>query len=116
MPDHLHLLAGTPTDLDFVSFIQHFKQLSSFRFSRQLATIGRLWQSRFFDHALRVDEDLRAAARYILGNPVRAGIVTDAAHYPYSGSLVWQHVLWSSGSEDPDLHQNRTADALKEGM
>ncbi len=29
-------------------------------------------------------------ARYVLENPVRAGLVQTAAEYPYSGSLVWE--------------------------
>lgn len=109
MPDHLHLLAATPSDVNFVSFIQHFKQLSAFRLSHSSPSGRRLWQTRFYDHALRLDEDIITVARYILGNPVRAGIVADAAEYPYSGSLVWKDVLRSSGSEDPDLHLIRPA-------
>ena len=112
MPDHLHLLAATPSDVDFVSFIQYFKQLSAFSLSHPSPTAHGLWQARFYDHALRLDEDIITVARYIFGNPVRAGIVADAADYPYSGSLVWKDVLCSSGSEDPDLHLNRPPDAL----
>ena len=107
MPDHLHLLASTPSDINFVSFIQYFKQLSGFRLAHPSPTAHGLWQARFYDHALRLDEDVLTAARYIFGNPVRAGIVTDAGAYPYSGSLVWTDVLCSSGSEDPDLRLNR---------
>ena len=107
MPDHLHLLAATPSDVNFVSFIQYFKQLSAFRLSHPSPTAHGLWQARFYDHALRLGEGIITVARYILGNPVRAGIVADAADYPYSGSLVCKDMLCSSGSEDPDLHLNR---------
>ncbi|HJX61913.1 MAG TPA: transposase [Dehalococcoidia bacterium] len=107
MPDHLHLLTATPFDVNLVSFIQYFKQLSAFRLSHPSPTAHGLWQTRFYDHALRFDEDIITVARYIFDNPVRAGIVADAADYPYSGSLVWKDVLCSSGSEDPDLHLNR---------
>lgn len=104
MPDHIHLLAATPPGVDFVGFIRQFKQLSAHRFRRLLRTRRPIWQARFHDHALRSEEGLLAAAQYILDNPVRAGIVSDAGSYPYSGSFVWEEALLVSGSEDPDLH------------
>jgi len=116
MPDHLHLLAATPHDVNLISFIQYFKQLSAFRLSHPRPTARGLWQARFYDHALRLDEEIITAARYIFGNPVRADMVADAADYRYSGSLVWRDVLCSSGSEDPDLHLNLPSDVLKENV
>ena len=107
MPDHLHLLASTPHAVSFIDFIRHFKQLSAYRLRRQFQSSGSVWQTRFYDHALRSDEGLGTAASYIFDNPVRAGIVENAADYPYSGSLAWQGALSASGSEDPDLHLHR---------
>ena len=104
MPDHLHLLAATPSDVNFVGFIQYFNQLSAYRLSHPSRTARRLWQARFYDHALRLDDDIVTVARYIFDNPVRAGMVADATDYPYSGSLAWKDALYSSGSEDADLH------------
>ena len=112
MPDHLHLLATTPDRVNFTDFIRQFKQLSAYRLRRQIQTGRPLWQTRFYDHALRSDEGVVTAARYIFDNPVRAGMVASAADYPYSGSLVWKSVLSSSGSEDPDLHSARRRVAL----
>ncbi len=45
------------------------------------------WQRSFYDHALRTDEDLVHTARYVLANPVRAGLVHDFRDYPLCGSL-----------------------------
>ena len=106
MPDHLHLLVATPDGMSLIDFVRHFKQSSAYPFRRR-SQAGRLWQSRFYDHALRSDESVVAVARYIFDNPVRAGIVAKAEDYPYSGSLVWSSVLCPSGSEDPDLHLDR---------
>jgi len=114
MPDHLHLLGDTPDSVDFIGFIRYFKQLSAHPLSHSSQTARRLWQTRFYDHALRSEESVEAVARYVLDNPVRAGMVADAADYPYSGSLVWKDVLSrrglktptyiSLGSEDSNLH------------
>jgi len=41
-----------------------------------------VWQDGFHDHALRREEDLKEVARYIIANPVRAGLVTRVGDYP----------------------------------
>ena len=47
------------------------------------------WQEGSHEHVLRGDEDARHVARYIIENPVRAGLVTTPFQYPYLGSDVW---------------------------
>jgi putative transposase len=88
MPEHLHLLVAMPPGADFVQFVRQFKQLSAYRFRRECSP-ARLWQARFYDHALRSDEKLSEVARYIWENPMRTGLAKSPAEYPYSGSLVW---------------------------
>ncbi len=36
----------------------------------------------YFDRAPRYEEDVKAAARYIIANPLRAGLVARAGDYP----------------------------------
>jgi hypothetical protein len=36
------------------------------------------------DHALKRDESLLEAARYIVANPLRAGLAEQAGEYPYA--------------------------------
>lgn len=52
---------------------------------------GRLWMPGYHDRALRGEEDALGVARYILWNPVRAGLVADPHDYPYWGA-VWPEV------------------------
>jgi REP element-mobilizing transposase RayT len=47
-----------------------------------------VWQPGYHDHAVRQDEDLRAMARYVVANPVRAGLVKDIGDYPH-WDAVW---------------------------
>ena len=49
----------------------------------------RLWQEGYFDRVLRDDADARAYARYIVTNPMRAGLVAGAAEYKYLGTTEW---------------------------
>ena len=94
MPDHLHLLVQTGDGADLVGFVRLFKQRSGYAYRRLTGDPEVLWQKSYYDHVLRRDEDLHAAARYVWGNPVRGGLVENARDYPYSGSLTiggeWQ--------------------------
>lgn len=86
MPDHLHLLVeGATEHARFLQFMRVFKQRSSFRWKQR--TGGELWQRGYFEHVLRDDEDLVATARYVLANPVRAGLAASPTEYPFIGSL-----------------------------
>ena len=73
MPDHLHLLPeGTHDGADFREFMRLFKQRSSFHWKQQHGY--ELWQRSYIERVLRDDEDAFTVARYILDNPVRAGL------------------------------------------
>ncbi|MNN82247.1 hypothetical protein D3C81_1991650 [compost metagenome] len=43
---------------------------------------GSLWQQGYHDRALRRDEDLVKLARYVVANPLRAGLVEKLGDYP----------------------------------
>jgi len=60
-----------------------------------LGARGRLWDRGVHDHALRSDESLRAVARYIVLNPVRAGLVRKVGLYPF-----WDAVWLDSWNRD----------------
>ena len=88
MPDHVHLLVeGRDPDADARAFIARSKQYSAYRY--RVRTGGRLWQRDSFDRVLRDTEGTIAVARYILANPVRAGLVVRPRDYPFSGSFAW---------------------------
>jgi len=76
MPDHLHWLV----ELQRGSLAELMCRIKS-RSSRSIER-GRLWQRGYYDRALRRDEDLKDAARYIVMNPIRAGLVTRVGDYP----------------------------------
>ena len=85
MPDHAHLLIeGKADNSDCLTFISRAKQFSGFHYTAAFGV--RLWQRYGFEHTLRSDEAALAVARYIVENPVRAGLVDQPADYPHSGS------------------------------
>jgi len=81
MPDHIHwLLELQEKPLDEV--MCWFKSRSSLRVNRQRGGQGRLWQKGYHDRAVRQHEDLKSIARYVIQNPVRAGLVKRVHDYP----------------------------------
>src|SRR5262245_41578753 len=85
MPDHVHILAlGEALDSDLEAFVARMKQKTGFDFKQ--AHRASLWQDGYFDRILRNDEQTIVVARYILDNPVRAGLAAIFDTYPYSGS------------------------------
>ena len=87
MPDHINLLVGIGEN-DISRLLQRFKAGSALAVNRTLGRKGPFWQRGFFDHGIRRQEDLRSIARYIVGNPLRAGLVKNVAQYPY-WNAIW---------------------------
>jgi putative transposase len=87
MPDHVHLLVeGTTPVADLRRFVTRTKQSSGQVYAR--TNDARLWDEGYHDRVLRKETDVREVARYIVWNPVRAGLSQTPADYPYLGSDV----------------------------
>jgi putative transposase len=85
MPDHLHMLVeGTLDVSDCRKFIHRAKQLSAYQYKKP--TGQRLWQRYEFERTLRDTEATTTVIRYIVENPVRAGLVKSPGDYPFLGS------------------------------
>ena len=82
MPDHLHWLMVLKDDAHLDAVMRSIKNVSSRRVNASLKRRGKLWQSGYHDHALRKDADLVATARYIVANPLRAGLTRTVGDYP----------------------------------
>ncbi|MCW8806584.1 MAG: transposase [Rhodanobacter sp.] len=82
MPDHWHDLIelGERDDLSLV--MNRFKSLASKQHVQGMRN-PITWARGFHDHALRHDGNIRAAADYIITNPVRAGLVEHVNDYSY---------------------------------
>ncbi|MCO5096894.1 MAG: transposase [Rhodocyclaceae bacterium] len=88
MPEHLHWLFQLGDNVSLEKAVSMLKGRSSRQINRHLGHEGALWQAAFHDHALREEEDLREIARYIVVNPLRAGLVASLADYPH-WDAVW---------------------------
>ena len=85
MPDHVHLLVeGLSDTSDLKHFAKMAKQRSGGLHRRRCSV--RLWQDGYFERVLRDTDEQRDYARYIINNPVRAGLVANPRDYPHVGS------------------------------
>ena len=84
MPDHLHLLVeGMSAAADLRQFVNGAKQSTGYWFKQQYRK--PLWQVGYYDRVLRDGEATLTVVRYVVRNPVRAGLVDDPAKYPFLG-------------------------------
>lgn len=81
MPDHLHWLVQLETR-ELPVLMRRVKGGSARRLNARLGWSGRFWQDGFHDRAIRREEDVRAVARYVVANPLRAGLVSRIGDYP----------------------------------
>jgi REP element-mobilizing transposase RayT len=82
MPDHLHWLMQLAEGYTLERVVGGVKSVCAHRLG------ARIWQHGFHDRALRRDEDIQAAARYIVANPLRAGLVEHLGDYPH-WDAIW---------------------------
>ena len=97
LPDHMHILCGIPDEgQDYSLRIQQIKR----RFTRAWLAAGGaerprspsrirrgqrgVWQKRFYEHTIRHEREFRDHVVYVLMNPVKHGLVTHAANWPWS--------------------------------
>jgi REP element-mobilizing transposase RayT len=88
MPDHVHWLLNLTEGKSLSKVIQNAKSLSAHRINNHIRRKGTIWQAGFHDHAIRTDESLVRLSRYIIANPIRAGLCDSVLLYPH-WDAVW---------------------------
>jgi len=85
MPNHVHLI-GVPSTADGLArpLGEAHRQYARM-INRRHGWVGHLWQERFSSFPMD-DTHLIAAIRYVLLNPVRAGLVDRAVDWPHSSA------------------------------
>ena len=83
MPDHFHWLFTLGTDKALAPAVQSAKAMASRNIRALAGSHETVWQRGFHDRAIRRDEDLAAVARYVVANPLRAGLVDTVGEWPH---------------------------------
>jgi REP element-mobilizing transposase RayT len=81
MPDHIHWLVQLQ-DKTLEELMCRVKSRSSLMVNQALGRKGRLWHKGYHDRGIRREEDLKDFARYVVCNPIRAGLVRRVHDYP----------------------------------
>jgi len=83
MPDHAHWLIELGETEPLSRVVARLKGVSARAANHVVGVEGPMWAPAFHDRALRSWRDVRLVARYIVCNPVRAGLVQCLGDYPY---------------------------------
>jgi len=84
VPNHFHLVAQPVTEATLSPFMQWWMTSHVGRFRRQDRSRRHVWQRGFKSFSIQQDGHLLTAIRYVLRNPVRAGLVEHANDWPWS--------------------------------
>jgi REP element-mobilizing transposase RayT len=93
MPDHLHCLVQLGNS-PLPKVMQSVHSITARAVNAQRGMSGQVWQGAYHDRALRADDGVLESARYLIANPLRAGLVARVGDYPF-----WD-AIWAANSPD----------------
>lgn len=85
MTNHNHLLILPSSEEGMINFMKLLAQRYTQYYNRKYQRSGKLWENRYKIHPFD-PEVYYIVLRYIEMNPVRAGMVRDGTHYPWSSA------------------------------
>ena len=111
MPDHWHAMIQLFPGAQLPAVVRRAKVVSARAVNQARRVDGAVWAKAFHDRALRDDESVLDAARYVVANPVRAGLARSVREYPF-----WD-AMWldpRSASIEGRMHVATTASPVRE--
>lgn len=126
MDNHYHLLIETP-DPNLSIGMRHLNGVYTQRFNRRHDRVGHLFQGRFKAILVERESHLLELARYVVLNPVRAGMVKCAAEYRWSSyratlgeepAPTWLTTTWILGqfAKRIQVARHRYRDFVAQGL
>jgi len=95
MDNHIHLLAVPRREDSLARGIGGTNLVYTQHINKKYGRSGRLWQGRFYSCVVDKERYLWAVAKYIEGNPLRAGLVANVEDYRWSSARF--HLLGEGG-------------------
>jgi REP element-mobilizing transposase RayT len=90
MPNHVHLVSDMQrTNVPLHNMLQRIKTFSAVKGNPLLKRNGGLWHRENYDHVVRDGEELKRILRYVMENPVKAGLCN-----------VWSDWKWTYVNEN----------------
>lgn len=126
MGNHFHLLATPQTAQGLAQMMQAVGRRYVRYFNDRQNRTGTLWEGRFKSTLVQTERYLLACMAYIDLNPVRAGMVANAADYPWSSfahfvgqrvdRLITPHPLFWELGNTPFAREAAYAQIVQEGV
>ena len=86
MPDHLHFIAHKKDSQSrerLYDLVRLLKSKSLYLLKKANVVVRTFWQHGYYEHVIRNERDWTEKARYVLDNPIKAGLVASHQDYPY---------------------------------
>ena len=126
MGNHFHLLATPQTADGLPQMMQAVGRRYVRLFNDAQGRTGTLWEGRYKSTLIQTDRYLLTCMAYIDLNPVRAGLVAQAADYPWSShghyaglrtdKLITPHPLYWELGNTPFAREGAYADLVRSGV
>lgn len=89
MPNHVHFLCKPLADRSNENYslpyiMSRIKGRTARFINLEVGRTGRLWQHEYYDHYVRNEQEMNNIVRYILMNPVKAGLANKPALWEWS--------------------------------
>mgnify|MGYP002624259122 CR=1 FL=1 len=101
MGNHVYLLIREGENVTSGEIMRDIGSAFVYCYNIKYERTGHLFQDRFKSEAVESDDYLLTAFRYILMNPVKAGLCTKAEQYPYSSA--GEYLNGAEGITDTEL-------------
>ena len=85
MPNHVHVLLTTFDGEDLSAVTHSWKSYTANRANQFLRRSGRFWEPESFDRLVKSERHFEFCIRYILNNPVKAGLCSDPFQWGWYG-------------------------------
>jgi putative transposase len=84
MPDHVHYFAAAADpQISYENWVKYWKS----QFTKQHKNPSHRWQTDHWDRRMRSEHAYEEKWSYVLDNPIRKGLVTNIAQWPYQGEI-----------------------------
>ena len=74
MPNHVHVVVKPFKTHPLATLLHSWKSYTATVSNRLLERRGAFWQPEYYDHLIRSEEEWGHAVRYVIENPVKAGL------------------------------------------
>jgi len=74
MPNHVHAIVRVFPTHTLSEILHSWKSYTAKEANRILRARGAFWQREYYDHLLRDEAEFERAVKYVVENPVKAGL------------------------------------------